>query len=51
MCQEKNKWLGIGGAFCCKSDPDIERLFAAFKSKKADRVPNFEVLVEKLPGR
>jgi len=36
--------------------PDIQRLFAAFKRKKVDRVPNFEVLiedshVEKLLGR
>ncbi len=26
--------------------PDIQRLFAAFKRKKVDRVPNFEVLIE-----
>jgi corrinoid protein of di/trimethylamine methyltransferase len=37
-------------------EPDIQRLFAAFKRKKVDRVPNFEVLVEdthveKLLGR
>ncbi|MBN1835108.1 MAG: hypothetical protein JW820_04600, partial [Spirochaetales bacterium] len=37
-------------------EPDIERLFAAFKHKRVDRVPNFEVLiedkhVEKLLGR
>jgi 5-methyltetrahydrofolate--homocysteine methyltransferase len=37
-------------------EPDIERLFAAFKHRKVDRVPNFEVLiedqhVEKLLGR
>ncbi len=36
--------------------PDIQRLLAAFKRKKVDRVPNFEVLVEdqhvqKLLGR
>jgi 5-methyltetrahydrofolate--homocysteine methyltransferase len=36
--------------------PDIQRLFAAFKRKKVDRVPNFEVLIEdqhvqKLLGR
>ena len=39
-----------------QGEPDIERLFAAFKHKKVDRVPNFEVLiedqhVEKLLGR
>jgi 5-methyltetrahydrofolate--homocysteine methyltransferase len=27
-------------------EPDIQRLFAAFKRKKVDRVPNFEVLIE-----
>ncbi len=27
-------------------EPDIERLFSAFKRKKVDRVPNFEVLIE-----
>ena len=37
-------------------EPDIQRLFSAFKRKKVDRVPNFEVLiedqhVEKLLGR
>lgn len=37
-------------------EPDIQRLLAAFKRKKVDRVPNFEVLienqhVEKLLGR
>ena len=37
-------------------EPDIQRLFAAFKRKKVDRVPNFEVLIEdqhvqKLLGR
>jgi corrinoid protein of di/trimethylamine methyltransferase len=37
-------------------EPDIQRLFGAFKRKKVDRVPNFEVLiedqhVEKLLGR
>ncbi|MEW5815314.1 MAG: uroporphyrinogen decarboxylase family protein [Spirochaetota bacterium] len=37
-------------------EPDIERLFSAFKREKVDRVPNFEVLiedqhVEKLLGR
>jgi 5-methyltetrahydrofolate--homocysteine methyltransferase len=37
-------------------EPDIERLFAAFRRQKVDRVPNFEVLiedkhVEKLLGR
>ena len=26
-------------------EPDIQRLFSAFKRKKVDRVPNFEVLV------
>lgn len=36
--------------------PDIQRLFAAFKRRKVDRVPNFEVLIEdqhvqKLLGR
>jgi corrinoid protein of di/trimethylamine methyltransferase len=39
-----------------QGEPDIERLFAAFRHKKVDRVPNFEVLiedqhVEKLLGR
>jgi methylmalonyl-CoA mutase cobalamin-binding domain/chain len=39
-----------------KGEPDIQRLLAAFKRKKVDRVPNFEVLfedqhVEKLLGR
>lgn len=29
-----------------KGEPDIERLFCAFKRKKVDRVPNFEVLIE-----
>jgi 5-methyltetrahydrofolate--homocysteine methyltransferase len=37
-------------------EPDIQRLFSAFKRKKVDRVPNFEVLIEdqhvqKLLGR
>jgi len=37
-------------------EPDIQRLFSAFKRRKVDRVPNFEVLiedqhVEKLLGR
>jgi corrinoid protein of di/trimethylamine methyltransferase len=37
-------------------EPDVQRLFAAFKHQKVDRVPNFEVLiedqhVEKLLGR
>ena len=37
-------------------EPDIQRLLAAFKRKKVDRVPNFEVLIEdqhvaKLLGR
>jgi hypothetical protein len=27
-------------------EPDIQRLLAAFKRKKVDRVPNFEVLIE-----
>jgi 5-methyltetrahydrofolate--homocysteine methyltransferase len=27
-------------------EPDIERLFSAFKRKNVDRVPNFEVLIE-----
>ena len=27
-------------------EPDIERLFSAFKRRKVDRVPNFEVLIE-----
>ena len=36
--------------------PDIQRVLAAFKRKKVDRVPNFEVLIEdqhvqKLLGR
>jgi corrinoid protein of di/trimethylamine methyltransferase len=39
-----------------QGEPDIQRLFAAFKHQKVDRVPNFEVLiedqhVEKLLGR
>ena len=39
-----------------EGQPDIQRLLAAFKRKKVDRVPNFEVLIEdqhvqKLLGR
>ncbi|GAH51305.1 unnamed protein product, partial [marine sediment metagenome] len=26
--------------------PDIERLLAAFRGEKTDRVPNFEILIE-----
>lgn len=29
-----------------RGEPDINRLFGAFKRKKVDRVPNFEVLIE-----